>query len=212
MFNEANTVEKLLLDILSKGMGGFYVAAHEPDAEADKYVVAEPELRQLRWKYVDAKTLPRQVDEVFVESKVRDALIRLNPEIKQQPDRADEVLYKLRALPLSVKTDGLVRANEMMSEWLKNEKTMPFGKNNEHTQVKLIDFEHPENNEFIVTNQWTYQCGRVGKRFDVVLVINGFPVLIGEAKTPVRQAVTWVDGAIQVHDDYEQSRKAVSRM
>jgi len=205
VFNEANTIERMILDILSKSMGGLYVAAHEPDAKEEKYIVADQKLQVLRWKYIDSKSLPRQIDEVFIESKVREALIRLNPEIAEQPDRADEVLYKLRAIPLSVKTDGLVRANEMMSEWLKNDKTMPFGKNNEHTQVKLIDYEHPENNEFIVTNQWTYKSGKVEKRFDVVLLVNGFPVVIGEAKTPVRQAVTWVDGAIQVHDDYEQS-------
>ena len=67
--------------------------------------------------------------------------------------------------------------------WLRGEKTMPFGVNGEHVPVRLVDYETPDNNRFIVTNQWTYQTGVVEKRFDIVLVINGIPVVIGEAKT-----------------------------
>ena len=181
MFNEANTVEQMILDAC-QGLG---------------------------WQFVPGPQLPRQAADVFVESQLRDALIRLNPEIAAQPDRADEVIYKLRAIPLAVQNDGLVRSNEALAEWMRNDKTMPFGDRGEHTTVRLIDFDHPENNELIVCNQWTYKVGQLEKRFDIVLLINGLPVVIGEAKTPVRPAVTWVDGASQIHDDYEQSIPAM---
>ena len=68
------------------------------------------------WRFVSAEELLRQHADVLVESVVRDALIRLNPEIKAQPDRADEVLYRLRTIPLSVQSEGLVRANELFAE------------------------------------------------------------------------------------------------
>jgi type I restriction enzyme R subunit len=181
MFNESNTVEQMILDAC----------------------------RELGWQFVPGPQLPRQVADVFVESQLRDALIRLNPEIAAQPDRADEVIYKLRAISLAVQNDGLVRSNEALAEWMRNDKTMPFGDRGEHTSVRLIDFKHPENNELIVCNQWTYKVGQLEKRFDIVLLINGLPVVIGEAKTPVRPAVTWVDGASQIHDDYEQSVPAM---
>jgi type I restriction enzyme R subunit len=119
------------------------------------------------------------------------------------------VMYKLRAILLTVQNDGLVRSNEALAEWLHGDKTMPFGPNGEHTTVRLIDFENPANNDLVVCNQWTYQVGQLSKRFDVVLLVNGLPIVIGEAKTPVRPAVTWVDGAAQVHDDYEQSVPAM---
>ena len=176
-FNEENTVEQLILD----------------------------SCQRLGWKYVAGPELPRQLADVFVETKLRDALIRLNPEIAEQPDRADEVIYKLRAIQLSVKTDGLVRSNEAFTQWMRNEKTMPFGENGQHTSIRLIDFENLDNNKFIVCNQWTYRVGDVERRFDVILLINGMPVVVGEAKTPVRPAITWVDGASQIHDNYEQS-------
>jgi hypothetical protein len=56
---------------------------------------------------------------------LRLALIRLNPGIAAQTDRADEVIYVLRAILLSVQADGLVRANENFMAWLRGEKTMP---------------------------------------------------------------------------------------
>ena len=67
--------------------------------------------------------------------------MRLNPEIAAQPDRADEVLYKLRAIVLSVRSDGLIRANEEMTAWMRGERSMPFGSNNEHVPVRLIDLD-----------------------------------------------------------------------
>lgn len=180
IFNEANTVEQMVIDAC----------------------VA------LGWEYVPAKELDRQNGDVLVESRVREALVRLNPEIATNPDHADEVLYRLRAIPLTVQTDGLVRANETMAEWLRGEKSMPFGPNGEHVPVRLMDFDNPANNEWVVTNQWTYKpspTGDMDKRFDIVLLVNGFPLVIGEAKTPVRKAVTWLDGASQINDDYENS-------
>ena len=53
------------------------------------------------------------------------------------PARADEVLYKLRAIVLSVRSDGLIRANEEMTAWMRGERSMPFGPNNEHVPVRL---------------------------------------------------------------------------
>jgi type I restriction enzyme, R subunit len=90
---------------------------------------------------------------------VREALIRLNPEIAAQPDRADEVLYKLRAIVLGVRSDGLVKANEEFTAWLRGERSMPFGPNHEHVTVRLIDFEDLENNQYVVTTQYTFRAG-----------------------------------------------------
>lgn len=194
-FNEENTIEQMVLDALC-GRVQLNMVAEE----------AAPYGDQLKdWKFISAEQLQRQFSDVFVESMVRNALIRLNPEIKAQPDRADEVLYRLRTLPLSVQGEGLVRANEMFAEWLRGEKSMPFGERGEHTQVKLVDFANLANNEFIVTSQWVYPIKEGGKRFDIVLLVNGLPLIVGEAKTPVRPAITWVDGASDIHNGYEKN-------
>jgi type I restriction enzyme R subunit len=198
MFNEANTVEGYLRSLLC----GNATANAPPDAGFSRQ---GRKLNGLGWHYLTYQQLSRQPQEVFVESFVRDALIRLNPEIAANPERVEEVLYRLRAIVLSVRSDGLIRANEEFTAWFRGERTMPFGQNHEHTTVRLIDFEHPENNQWVVTTQYTFRAGPVEKRADLVLLVNGFPLVLVEAKTPVRQAVSWVDGALQVHDDYEKN-------
>ncbi|MCB1793961.1 MAG: type I restriction endonuclease subunit R, partial [Candidatus Competibacteraceae bacterium] len=102
-------------------------------------------------------------------------------------------------------SEGLVRANELFAEWLRGEKSMPFGERGEHTPVRLIDFENLSNNDYVVTNQWVYPVKEGGRRFDIIMLVNGIPLVVGEAKTPVRPAVTWVDGASDIHNGYEQS-------
>jgi type I restriction enzyme R subunit len=107
-----------------------------------------------QWQFVAPNDLQRSVNEVLLEQELKDALIRLNPEITAQPDLADEVIYKLRAVLIAVNQVGLVKANEAFFKWMTGEKTMPFGENNSHVPVRLIDFENITNNSFIVTNQF----------------------------------------------------------
>ena len=206
-FNESNTVEQMILDALA------------PRRSAEAFALREDppgwggslggELRPPKWEYVPVTEVPRQAGDVMVEAWLRLALIRLNPEIAAQPDRADEVIYALRAILLSVQADGLVRANENFMAWLRGEKTMPFGPHGEHVPVRLVDATNPPHNQLVVTNQWVFQAGAVEKRFDVVFVVNGLPIVIGEAKTPTRTAVTWFDGAFQVHEIYERQVPAM---
>jgi len=201
MFTESNTVEAYLRDLLT---GPVKEAVQGVVSESEPVYIVGRATKGVGWRYVSQQKLLRQSNEVFVESYLRDALIHLNPEIKAQPDRADEVLYKLRAIVLSVRSDGLIRANEEMTAWLRGERTMPFGQNNEHVPVRLIDFDNLDNNQFVVTQQYTYRAGQIEKRADLMLLVNGLPLVLIEAKTPVRKATSWVDGALQVHEDYEK--------
>jgi type I restriction enzyme R subunit len=204
-FTEANTVEQMILDAAS-GLAGTPRQTAQQKLPLYKKDSAGS---SVRWTFAPPTEVPRQPGEVMVESWVREALIKLNPEIAAQPDRADEVIYNLRAILLTVKGDGLVRANENFMAWLRGEKTMPFGRNGEHVPVRLIDPVEPANNRLTVTSQWTFQAGAIEKRFDVVFVVNGLPMVIGEAKTPTRSAVTWFDGAFQVNQIYERDVPAM---
>jgi type I restriction enzyme, R subunit len=182
MFTEANTVENFLRDRLTRAASGRIV-----------------------WRQSKGKDLDRSEDDVLIVSDVRRALIDLNPDIAAQPERVDEVLYKLQAILVSAGGGGLVQGNEEFRAWLMGDRTMPFGSSGEHVEVRFIDFHHPENNSFVLAQQVTVRQGEITVRFDLVLFVNGIPLVVIEAKTPVRKAVTWIDGAIQVHDDYERN-------
>ncbi len=157
----------------------------------------------LGWIFVPACELNRQESDVMLEDSVKAALERLNPLMKDDPAKAEEILYRLRAIILSARGSGLVKANDEFSKWLRNEKTMPFGTHGEHASVNLIDYENLSNNEFLVTTQFRFIAGQ-SRRADLVLLINGIPIVVGEAKTPVRPAISWFDGALQL-EEYQNS-------
>ena len=104
-FTESNTVEAFMRNILCGGVT--HHTAVGPGL-ARRY----GDLAGVGWHCLGRHHLPRQAHEVLVEEQLGDALIRLNSEIGAQPDRADDVLYRLRAIPMGVRTDGLVKANE----------------------------------------------------------------------------------------------------
>ena len=191
-FNELNSVEHYIIHQLS-GMNLNASGAQEAQAGYG-----------VHWEYHSPHQLQRGINEVLVESEVKSALIRLNPEITQNPALADEVIYKLRAVFLAVNQVGLVKTNEECFKWLSGEKTMPFGENNRHVPVRLVDFDTLTNNRYVVTNQYRIHH-RETKIPDIVLLINGFPVVVGEAKTPIRPSVSWLDGAHEIHRVYENS-------
>ena len=179
MFNEDNTTEQMIISTLCKN----------------------------GWTYIAPENLPRHPNDVMVESMVRDALIRLNPEIAEDESRADDVIHKLRTIVLSTNEHNLITQNELFKTVVFENNSYPFGQEGQQVPVDFFGTEingKLNQNEYVVTNQWVYPKADGGKRLDIVLLINGFPVVVGEVKTPVRAAVTWLDGAQDI-SDYERS-------
>ena len=63
--------------------------------------------------------------------------------------------------------------------------------------MRFFDEERPENNRCVITNQWEFprRSAQGGKRYDIVMVVNGIPMVICETKTPVRPSETWANAA-----------------
>ena len=195
-FTELNSVEHYIINQMS---GVNLNASHESNQ------VNEPRSQYgTQWQFQSAEQLGRSVNEVLVEPQVKAALLRLNPDIQASPALADEVIHALRAILISVNQVGLVKANEEFFQWLTGEKTMPFGENNHHVSIRLIDFENLDNNQYVITNQFRIHY-RETKIPDIVMMINGIPVVVGEAKTPIRPSVSWLDGAHEIHNVYENA-------
>ena len=167
-FNEENTVEQMLIDSASK----------------------------CGWSYVEPHNVPRLTDEVLVGEWLMEALLALNPITS---DQAEQVVYKLRAcIATGGVADELVTANDKFRRLLFEENSYPFGVDGDNINIKFFsDDPSVYKNRCIVTNQWEYprKTKDGGKRLDLVYVINGIPMVIGEAKTPVKASVTWADGA-----------------
>lgn len=179
MFNEDNTTEQMIITTLSKN----------------------------GWEYISPDELDRNENDVLVEAMVRNALIRLNPEIAEDDSRADTIIYKLRTLLLSTNPQNLVTQNEEFKKMVFEKNSYPFGEDGRQVPINFFGTEINgmlDKNQYVVTNQWVYPKKEGGKRLDIVLLVNGFPFAIGELKTPVRAAITWLDGAQDINK-YEQS-------
>jgi type I restriction enzyme, R subunit len=205
-FTEANTVRDYVRDLLTHASSALLPqrgrGVHE---ERVSYVAGalNSAAAGLGWQFVPGAQLTRRETDVLIDRDLIAALIRLNPEITAYPERADEVIYRLRAIIGGVRDTGLVRANEEFTQWLRGDKTLPFGEDGGHAVVQLIDFETPTNNRYVVSTEVTFRHPE--KRFDVVLWVNGIPLVVGEAKSATRSSVTWADGAMDVYEDYERS-------
>lgn len=199
-FTELNSVEHYIIHQMS----GINLNEPQVGNNANEPKAGYQFSSDTTWQYQSPEALGRSVNEVLVERELVSALIRLNPEIAANPSLADEVIHKLRAILISVNQVGLVKANQAFFAWMTGEKTMPFGENNRHVTINLIDFDDLSRNSYVVTNQFRIHQ-RETKIPDVVFMINGLPVVVGEAKTPIRPSISWLDGAHEIHHIYEKT-------
>lgn len=163
------------------------------------------EATQCGWDYLPAEEIDRPLDSVLVESWLKEELLLLN---KITPDQAEQVIYKLRSLLTSVPREQLVQNNNLFRKMLFEENSYPFGENGQNINIRFFD-EDMSRNYCIVTNQWVYPHAKQGgKRLDLVFLINGIPMVIGEVKTPFSPNTTWADGA----NDILKYQKSITEM
>jgi type I restriction enzyme R subunit len=128
-FNESNTAEAHLRDLLCGPASARATQLSPGFARLGGRVAG------LGWHFIGPADLSRQPQEVLVGSQLSDALIRLNPAMAASPSRVEDVLYRLRAIIMSARSDGLVKTNEEFAAWLLGERSMPFGQNGEHVTI-----------------------------------------------------------------------------
>lgn len=84
---------------------------------------------------------------------------------------------------------GLLQKNMTFTQYLQEGIDISYyDKGEEKTcHIRLFDFEHIENNSFVVANQWTIAYAGFEKRPDMIVFVNGFPLVVIELKSPSRE-------------------------
>ncbi len=125
-------------------------------------------------------------DDVLLAGKLRDAIDRINPTIPQAA-REDALKQVLR-----VHSQELLGGNEAFHSMLTEGVNVTFQEDGHERgdYVWLIDFDNIDNNEFHVVNQFTVIESHSNKRPDVILFINGLPLVVIELKNPVDEHAT----------------------
>ena len=162
--------------------------------------------KQAGYEYVDADTLREDKSTVVVDKLLLEALQRIN---KISVEEAQIVIQKVKSRIASGMGGDIITANQNLRKLFFDENSFPFGKDGEYVTINFFDTNpatHQQNNSYVVTNQWEYPKSSYagGKRLDVVLLINGIPMVIVEAKTATKASVTWADGAKDMID-YQKS-------
>src|SRR5574340_217138 len=131
----------------------------------------------------DAKTPGTERDsyrEVALRHRLADAIARLNPHIPA--GARDDALRRV----LSPNVPGLVNANRQVHRWLVDGVPVEFQKDGETRgdRVRLLDFADVAANDWLAVNQFSVQGPKLTRRPDVVLFVNGLPLVVVELKNP----------------------------
>lgn len=183
---------------------------------SERNSVQDPLVRQLSsigWRHQGGDALDREIEDVLIEADLRDALIRLNPEIAKDPSRASEIIAAINR-DLTLPDDGTpVAANQEFYSWVRGLRAWKFTGMTKSIPISLFDFANLAANRFVVADEVTFPGARRNRRFDIVLYVNGIPLVVGETKSPVgsSRSVSWFKGAKDIANTYEKECPAFFR-
>lgn len=151
--------------------------------------------QNMGYRYVYAPDLERDFRSPLYEEELVSALHRLNP--KMPEDAITDALFKLK----NFENDELVQKNELFMDYLQHGiEIRYFVKGEERSGlVYIVDYKNPDNNSFVVANQWTF-IENSNKRPDVLLFVNGLPVVLIELKSPSREETDASEGYLQIRN------------
>lgn len=129
----------------------------------------------------DGEHPERQYNEVVLVTRLCDAIDKLNPTLSQ--DAKEDALKKV----LRTESPNALINNETFHRYLTDgvdvEMRTESGIRGE--KIYIVDFVNPENNEFLAINQFTVVEGNQNKRPDIILFVNGLPLVVIELKNAV---------------------------
>lgn len=152
----------------------------------DTYEQAIIELfENMGYDHIYAPDFDRDYTSPLMDSVLRDSLVRVNRGLPV--DAIEEAINKLRTFD----TGSLLQKNMTFMDYLQNGITVKFFVNGEEqaTIVKLVDYEKIDNNTFYVVNQYTFVENGNNRRPDIILFINGMPLVLMELKSPSKDEV-----------------------
>ena len=167
---------------------------------SEKATVQDPIIKyavEIGWSYlapVQAVTLRKGESGLFLYETLRQKLIDLNPGVVTI-DNVDAIVSRLE----SVRNN--IEGNYEMLLWLRGKKSHYVENEKRERNIALIDFEHPTNNTFQVTDEWSYTNGQKNNRADVMFLINGIPLVLIETKSAKKDIEEGLTQIRRYHDE-----------
>ncbi len=152
--------------------------------------------QQMGYDYVYGPDVVRDYTDPLYQDVLTSSIENINRDLPSVA--VQEALQKIQ----NMENGTVVRKNTVFMDYLQNGVPVRYFHNGEELSaiVKLIDYENVNSNNFVVANQWTIEEGKDEKRPDVIVFINGIPVVVIELKSPTRDVVGWRDAYNQIRN------------
>ncbi len=165
-------------------------------------------LKQLGYTYVHGASLDQERDtqtELVLKARLSQAIQKLNPWINE--NNLNKVVRSITHL----ESTSLMEANQHFHEVLINKMSVyqDLGKGRKSQTVQLIDFEHIENNEFLVVDQFSITSGQGTIRPDVLIFVNGLPLVVIECKSPTLPPDEQIAQGVKQLKRYQQENEGL---
>lgn len=180
------------------GYAGYAGGASAFDEDSYEQTIIDRMVNRLGYEHLygpDVERSDGRYHDVFLSGVLRKSLCRINPGLPGQA--IDEAILKLE----DVEGGSLAQRNERFTDYLQSGVEVRYfdGREERNELVRLVDYDEPERNAFHVVNQWTY-VEHENKRPDVVVFVNGMPLVVFELKSPSREDTSVSDAYAQLRN------------
>ena len=151
--------------------------------------------QNMGYSHIYGPDVERNYKSPLYDDDLIESIHRLNPSL---PEAAiGDALYKLK----NFENGTLVQKNSVFMNYLQNGIEVSYHDKGEAKSdiVYVVDYDDVDNNSFIVANQWTY-IENSNKRPDILLFINGIPIVLIELKSPSREETDASEGYLQIRN------------
>lgn len=156
--------------------------------------IAIVQLNTLGWDYIHGSLIAPEgekperenYEQIILTDRLRKAVSVINPYIPQEAQ--EQAAQKV----LRIYSPDLLHNNETFHEFLVEKVKIPYQQDGFESsyEVALIDFDNIKNNQFLAVNQYTIIENNVNKRPDILLFVNGIPLVVIELKNAVDENAT----------------------
>ena len=169
-------------------MPGFYTEADYENSIIELF-------QNMGYRHVYGPDIERDFNSPLYNDELISALRRINPSMPE--DAINDALFKLK----NFENAELVQKNVVFMDYIQHGVEVRYFVNNEERSglVYIVDYKNPENNSFIVANQWTF-IENSNKRPDILLFLNGLPVVLVELKSPSREETDASEAYAQIRN------------
>lgn len=169
-------------------MSGFYTEADYENSVIELF-------ENMGYRHVYAPDLDRDFRSPLYEDELEEAIHRLNPNMPE--DAIEDALYKLK----NFENAELVQKNALFMDYLQHGIEVRYFVGNEERSdlVYLVDYKNPDRNSFVIANQWSFTENST-KRPDILLFLNGLPIVLMELKSPSREETDASEAYTQIRN------------